>query len=334
MTVEHQSQGQPPEIDGLICAYLLDGAGGGTVLDWAGVRAWTPGDGLLWVHLDRLVEAARAWLHDESGIAPVVGGSLLADETRPRVLADGDALIVFLRGVNLNPGADPEDMVSVRCHIDGNRIVTLRHARLMAINDLREAIDRGAGPKTPGDFLAGMADGLIDRMGPVISEIDEVLDELEDEVQQMASPEVRNRLRRARQSSIMLRRYLAPQRDAMSRLQAERFEWMSDLDRAKLREITDRTTRYVEDLEAARERAAAVQEEFNYQVSERMNRTMYVLTVVAAILLPPSLIAGVLGINVGGMPGVDSSAAFWIVVAVIVVLAVVEYVCLRKVRWI
>ena len=104
---EHNSETQPTEIDGLICAYLLDGGGGGKSLDWAGVRAWTPDDGLLWVHLDRLAEPARDWLRNESGIAKVVDESLLADETRPRIRVDGDALIVFLRGVNLNPGANP-----------------------------------------------------------------------------------------------------------------------------------------------------------------------------------------------------------------------------------
>ena len=334
MTVELDTEQQTADIDGLICAYLLDGEGGGTGFDWAQVRAWTPGDGLLWVHLDRLAEPARDWLLNESGIAPVISESLLAEETRPRILADGEALTVFVRGVNLNPGADPEDMVSVRMHIDTNRIVTLRHARLMAIKDLREAIDHGAGPKSPGEFLVRMADRLIDRMGPVIAEIDEALDDLEDQVQQSASPELRGQLRRIRQSSIMLRRYLAPQREAMLRLHAERLDWLSDLDCTMLREIADRNTRYVEDLEAARERAAAVQEEFNYQISERMNRTMYALTVVAAILLPPSLVAGLFGINVGGMPGVDNGAAFWIVVAAIAVLAVVEYICLRKLRWI
>ncbi len=334
MTVELDTEQQTADIDGLICAYLLDGEGGGTGFDWAQVRAWTPGDGLLWVHLDRLAEPARDWLLNESGIAPVISESLLAEETRPRILADGEALTVFVRGVNLNPGADPEDMVSVRMHIDANRIVTLRHARLMAIKDLREAIDRGAGPKSPGEFLVRITDRLIDRMGPVIAEIDEALDDLEDQVQQSASPELRGQLRRIRQSSIMLRRYLAPQREAMSRLQAERLTWLSDLDCTMLREIADRNTRYVEDLETARERAAAVQEEFNYQISERMNRTMYALTVVAAILLPPSLVAGLFGINVGGMPGVDNGAAFWIVVAAIAVLAVVEYICLRKLRWI
>lgn len=165
-------------------------------------------------------------------------------------------------------------------------------------------------------------------------EVDEALDELEHQVQKEASPQLRRQLRRIRQSSIILRRYLAPQRDAMSRLQAERLDWLSDLDRTMLREIADRTTRYVEDLEAARERAAAVQEEFNYQISERMNRTMYALTVVAAILLPPSLVAGLFGINVGGMPGIDNGNAFWMVIGAITVLAVVEFICLRKLRWI
>ncbi|MCZ6847120.1 MAG: zinc transporter ZntB [Alphaproteobacteria bacterium] len=334
MTVEHDIDKTPAEIDGLHCAYLLDGDGGGKALDWADVRAWNPSDGLLWVHLDRMAEPARDWLLNESGIAKVVDESLLADETRPRILAERDALVVFLRGVNLNPGANPEDMVDVRCHIEANRIVTLRDARLMAIKDLREAIDRGAGPKTSGEFLVRMADRLIDRMGSVITEIDEALDDLVHSVQQMASAELRGRLRRTRQISIMLRRYLAPQRDAVLRLRVERPTWLSDLDCAVLREVADRTTRYVEDLEAARERAAAVQEEFNYQISERMNRTMYALTVVAAILLPPSLVAGLFGINVGGMPGIDNNAAFWIVVAAVAVLAVVEYICLRKLRWI
>jgi len=334
MTVTDTVAQRPAEVDGLICAYALDGAGGGRTLDWAGVRAWTPGDGLLWVHLDRRHEHAQAWLQNESGIEPVVTTSLLSEDPRPRVLSHAEALIIFLRGVNLNPGANPEDMVSVRIHVAGNRIITLRHTRLMAVNDLREALDSGVGPRGRGDFLVRLADRLIDRMGPIISDIDETLDDLEDSVQASTQPELRFSLRRARQTSIMLRRYLAPQRDAMSRLLTERPEWFDDVDLAMLREIADRTTRYVEDLEAARERAAAVQEEFNFQAAERMNRTMYVLTVVAAILLPPSLLAGILGINVGGMPGVDNGNAFWIVVAAVVALAAVEYVFLRKLRWI
>jgi len=322
------------EIDGLICAFVLDGEGGGTPLDWAGVRAWKPDDGLLWLHLDRKAPHTLSWVERESGIPSAITRPLLSEDARPRVLVEHDHLLVILRGVNEHPDADPEDMVAVRCWIEPDRIITLRHVRVMATNDIREMIARGDGPSDQGEFLVRMTDRLIDRMGPVISEIDDALDEIEDAVQDDASHELRIRLALTRRSAIGLRRYLAPQRDAMSRLQAEKLSWLSDLNRAFLREIADRTTRYVEDLEAARERAAAVQDEFNYQMSERMNRTMYVLTVVAAILLPPSLLTGLLGINVGGLPGVDSGASFWVVVAIIVGLGVFEYFLLRKLKWI
>lgn len=322
------------EIDGLICAFVLDGEGGGAPLDWAGVRAWKPDDGLLWVHLDRKDPRTLTWIESESGIPDAITRPLLSEDARPRVLAEHDNLLVILRGVNQHPDADPEDMVAVRCWIEPDRIITLRHVRTMATNDIRKMITHGDGPSDQGEFLVRMTDRLIDRMGPVISEIDDALDEIEDAVQSDASHELRARLVRTRRSAIGLRRYLAPQRDAMSRLQAEKLSWLSDLNRAVLREIADRTTRYVEDLEAARERAAAVQDEFNYQMSERMNRTMYVLTVVAAILLPPSLLTGLLGINVGGLPGVDNGFSFWIVVAIILGLGVFEYILLRKLKWI
>jgi len=92
--------------------------------------------------------------------------------------------------------------------------------------------------------------------------------------------------------------------------------------------------RYVEDLDAARERAAVIQDELNNRLSDQMNRTMYLLTIVAAILLPPSLITGLFGINVGGMPGVENIWAITLVVAGIVVLAAVEVIVLRRLKWI
>ena len=65
-----------------------------------------------------------------------------------------------------------------------------------------------------------------------------------------------------------------------------------------------------------------------------MNRTMYLLTIVSAVLLPPSLLTGLFGINVGGMPGVESHTAFWIVTVSIPIVAAVEIVVLRHLRWI
>ncbi len=320
--------------DGLICAVILDGDGGGREISWSEIDAWAPDQGVLWVHLDRTGLAAKDWLTQRSGIDPVISETLLQDEVRPRALSQDENLLVVLRGVNLNPGADVEDMVGVRIWLEPNRIVTLRYRRLMAVNDLREQLAKGTGPEGPGAFLYRLAAGLIDRMGPVISEIDDQVDQLEDEVLTAQSSELRPKLGGIRREAIALRRYLAPQRDVMFRLPMEAVSWLLPIHKAQLREIADRTLRIVEDLEAARERAAVTQDELNNRLSDQMNKTMYVLTVVAAILLPPGLITGLFGINVGGMPGVESPLGFTIIVVLIVAVALVEVVLLRHLKWI
>ena len=318
----------------LICAYLLDGEGGGQSFGWTEIQAWKPEDGVLWVHLDRKGGKTRRWLEDQSGVDPIVGRALLEEGVRPRILPVGSGLLVVLRGVNLNPGAEPSDMVGLRLLIDERRVISLRHFRLMAVNDIREALERGNGPKNPGDLLVAAAGGLVERMGPVIADIDDEIDTLEEQVLTSHSTELRSALAEVRHKAIALRRYLAPQRDVVSRLPAERVTWLNDMQRALLREVAERTVRYVEDLDSGRERAQVVQDELNNRLADQMNRTMYLLTVVAAILLPPSLLTGLLGINVGGMPGVDSPWAFAVVALAIVAIAILEIVLLRRLRWI
>jgi zinc transporter len=317
------------EQDGLICAYLLDGQGMGHELDWSGVQKWQLRDGVLWIHLHRNGEEAARWLSKESGLEAIVCEALLAEETRPRVTAVKDGLLVILRGVNLNPGADPEDMVSVRLWIDAWRVISVRIRHLMAIEDIRNGLASGGGPKTSGDFLVQIAEGLIARMGPVMSDLDDEVDALEDQLITAESRELRTTIAGLRRQAIGLRRYLAPQRDVLSRLQVEPASWLDDALRLRLREATDRVTRYVEDLDAARERAAVTQEELANRLSEQMNRTMYVLSLVAAVFLPLGLLTGLLGINVGGIPWAESAWGFVIVTALLLLLAAGQFLFFR-----
>lgn len=315
---------------GLLTAQVLDGAGRGRELDWAGVRDWTPGDGPLWVHGDFESPTIVAWLSEACGLDDIACSALTAEDPRPRSMVRGEALLVILRGVNLNPGADPEDMISLRIWIEKDRMITLRRRRVMAVQDLCDALDTGDGPRTAGGFLVEVCDRLATRMGVVISDLDDSVDELEDEVLTAERYELRSRLAEIRRQAIGLRRYLAPQRDAMARLYTERVPWLTEMDRTYLREISDRVTRYVEDIDAARERAAVAQDTLNGRLSEQMNRNMYVMSIVAGIFLPLGLLTGLLGINVGGMPGVESPVAFGIVCLLLVVMGIVEFWFFRK----
>jgi zinc transporter len=318
--------------DGLLSAYVLDGQGGGRSGGWELVHGWKPSDGLLWVHLDRTDMAAHEWAR-EVGLDAITRSALFAETSRPRSLVRGEGLLVDLRGVNLNPGAEPDDMISMRMFVEEHRIITLRRRRLKSIEDMRTAIDAGTGPRDAGEFMIELADMLDRRVAASLVDLDERIDSLDERIVEESGATLRTEISALRRDVIALRRYLAPQREAVSRLQSEKVPWLTSLHRERLRELADRTTRRVEDLDSARDRASVAHEELASRMAEQMNHTMYVLAIVAAIFLPLGLLTGLFGINVGGMPGVEEDAAFWIVCGFLVVVAAFQFWLFRRMKW-
>ena len=319
---------------GLLFAWVLNGKGGGESLGWDKVKQWTPPQGVLWLHLEYSNPVVQQWLLQESGLDEVTAEALLAEETRPRSMLSANGLLLTLRGINSNPEAGPEDMVAVRMWSDGTRIITTRRRRLQAASELSQAIEKGAGPRNAGEFVESLTDRMVERMVDVIDDISDQVDELEEAVLTMESYELRPKIAQLRRNAIGLRRYLAPQREAVARLFSEKVEWLSDMDRSRLRESADRTTRFVEDLDLARERAVVVQEELVSRLSERMDRTMYVLSIVAAIFLPLGFLTGLLGVNVGGIPGTDFNGSFAIFCVILVLLFGLQIWLFKVKKWV
>lgn len=208
----------PNTTNGLIAAYTLDGNGGGVPMDWSGVRNWSPDQGVLWAHFDYTQSGTAEWIADSGQFSELAAESLLAEETRPRSAAYEDGLLLILRGVNMNPGSDPEDMVSIRLWIGNDRVISTRRRYLLAENDLCKAIEKGVGPKTTGELATALAELLADRIAQIIADIDEKVDDMEEKLLMRESHLLRTQLAQVRREAISLRRYLAPQREAMSRL--------------------------------------------------------------------------------------------------------------------
>lgn len=319
--------------DSLVVAYCLNGQGGGEQLDWNGIDAWRPEQGALWVHLNHAGSETRRWLQQDSGLDPMVVEALLAEETRPRCTETARGVMLFLRGVNLNPGADPEDMVSIRLWIDEQRIISVRLRRLLSIDDLRAAIENGSGPADSGAFALDLSQRLVARMADVVGNIDDEVDELQERLLAAQDAKLRVALLRMRYQIIALRRFLAPQREAMLRLGQLRVSWLNDHTAMGLREQAERTARYVEDLDAARDRASVIQEELTGRLAEQMNTRMYVLSLVAGIFLPLGFVTGLLGINVGGIPLAESPLGFVLVLLLLAVIMAAQVLLFRYRRW-
>ena len=319
----------------ILCAYELDGKGNGIPLIGDEIAKKVKANTLAWVHLDAAHSDTRQWLEDNvSYLDPFILDALLATETRPRITEIKDGMLVILRGVNLNEDADAEDMISIRLWIDEHRIISTRLRKLKAVQDMRDHLENGTGAKNAGDFLSMLSSRLLERMEPVIRELDDRTDQVEENIIENPDIAFRHEIIDIRKMSIILRRYIAPQKDALSRIYTSKLRWIDPSHQRRTHESLDRATRYIEDLDAIRERAAIVKDELANIMADRMNKNMYVLSIIAAIFLPLGFLTGLLGINVGGMPGAESSVAFWIVCLLCVGVGVGLLALFRKLKWI
>lgn len=176
-------------------------------------------------------------------------------------------------------------------------------------------------------------------MGPTIEQLSDQVADLEEHLigteagGQVDLRDVRRQLIDLRRVAISLRRYVAPQRDALNRLTQLPERWIDEQVRGGLRETLDRVTRITEELDEVRERSAVVQDELMNRISQRMERTMYTLTVVATIMLPLGFLTGLLGINVAGIPGTETPWAFWAVCGALAAMAAAEIWLLKRLKW-
>lgn len=327
-------EGDPPiEADeGLVFAFALGQKEGepGKRLGWGELDPSGP----IWVHMDRTVPRVQKWLAEEAELDELVIDALLADGTRPRASSISDGLLVILRGVNLNKGADPDDMIAIRMWLDHHRVITLRQHRFQTVRELRLLVEAGKGPTAPVGVMTFIADGLIDKLWPVVENLRSQIDGVEDHLagEDIADLDTRG-LADVRRQSIRLRRYLSPQRDTIRELAMRPIPIIDPQSRMELLEAAERTARVVEDLEEVRDRAAVSQEEVRAQREMRASQRMYLLTLVAAVFLPLGLLTGLLGINVGGMPGAQSPYAFWFVTGGLVIAAGLLVLLFKNLKW-
>ncbi|NCC51245.1 MAG: zinc transporter ZntB [Spartobacteria bacterium] len=319
--------------DGLIHAYLLDGKGGGRLLNWEEIDAWESSQGVLWAHLSYAAGRTQAWIRERCGFGSLVSDALLAEETRPRATAVGEGLLIALRGINMNPGATPDDMVSVRLWADHARVVSTCQRDLISVADLVESIDRGNGPVDTADFIVTLSSRMVSRMTDSVDAIEDQMADLEDNVLAESQSSLRLELSTLRRQTIAFRRYLAPEREAISSLMAERVPWMLDTHRMRLREVSDKLMRHIEDIDAVRDRAAVTHEELLSRASEQQNKRMYILSLVAAIFMPLGFLTGLLGINVAGIPGAENPYAFMLFIVFLAVVVTGQLVLFKRKRW-
>ncbi|MBV2358974.1 zinc transporter ZntB [Thalassococcus sp. CAU 1522] len=289
-----------------------------------------PDDGYRWLHLDLTRPDTEHWL--ARNLPDIPGRAMAATETRPRCDALPGGLMLNLRAINLNAGADQVDMVSLRIWVDARQVITVRRRKVFAAETLRDRIEQGGAPVDLVAFVDVLADLIVDRIEDVALDYEDRIDALEEDVheQEVLSHDALGPLRRR---VIKLRRYCGPQREALLRL-ARLEQPIAAVAHPQLAEIANRMVRVVEELDSLRDRIAALHDHMAGVLSAQHSRNSYALSVVAAVFLPLGFLTGLFGVNIAGMPGTGWAWAFPVFAAINVAVAVGLFFLFRAIRWI
>lgn len=281
-----------------------------------------------WWHFDLADPHLADWC--DTRLPDIPASALLQPETRPRCDTYQQGLILNLRGINLNPGQPAEEMVSIRMWVTDAAIVTVRVRRVFAIDELRQTVEAGMAPPTPADFVSALITRLTNRVQEEVSAISRLTEFFEADLEDQSTP-IPTELPQTRRRVIRLRRYLDPQRAALNTLATEPL--IPQEVHPVLRELANRTTMGVEELDALRDRLSAVQDDHDLDVARKQAHNSFLLSVGAGVFLPISFLTGLFGVNVGGMPGLESPWAFTILCVSMAALAALLVLIIRRMNW-
>ncbi len=287
---------------------------------------------LLWLHLDGRETDVLAWLNAQGDIPDIARSALLAVETRPRSDVVGHGALINMRGLGKTPEDDPDALVSVRFWAEKGRVISVSFRSLLALD---RVIDEflGGSIKDPGDLLTAFSSAVTNDLDPEIAALGDELDGIEATLEGKAIYAIRRNVSELRSKAIHYRRFVVPQRQALEKLAGSQIDWLDDHDRLHLREASDRFSRMAEELEAVRERAAIVHDELTDLHAEQMDGRSLLLSIYALVFLPLTFITGLFGMNVP-IPEQTDPMAFWIILAVCVIISLGGVIWFLSKRWV
>jgi len=304
-----------PDTRGLISGFLFR-AGAQEHIGWpeiARIPEILQG-GFAWLHFNLTDVRARDWLARCGLLPPDATEILLAADSRIRLERVADGLAGVLGDLHHDFDADPESIGLIRLYAKDGLLITGRRHPLKAIDRLRREIEAGASVRTSIALLAHLFEHLAETFESLIGEIADQIDAIEDRVLAERFHEEGGELGRMRRLMSRIRRHLNAERHALAGVVPRLPGWSDDSDAAELRSALGRLDSLGQDLDLLYERGRILQEEIGNRLGEATNRNLYVLSIVTTIFLPMTLVTGLFGINVGGMPWIQNGFGFWWVV--------------------
>jgi len=302
---------------GLICGYQVFAHGRPKELHVQDLPlALAATDAVTWLHFNLSDLRVRRWLLATPHLPMLFREALQELEGNRRIEAVEDGVLLVLNDLGYQSSDDPDETGALWCYADSRRLITARVHALKSPDDFRQRLRLGAVTSSGIELLAQLLDLRSDRLRALARQMSAQLDRIEDEILAGNVKLQREYLGRTRRTCARLRRQFAPERIELAKFMRTRSRFSAS-DHEALAAMIDNLAFAIEELSELYERAKLLQEELASRLAESTSRNLYTLSVLTAVLLPMTLVTGVFGMNVAGLPGMRNASAFWHVMLLI-----------------
>ena len=292
----------------------------------------------LWIDVDPGNRAHFALLEKVFGFHPLAIEDTLNPATRPKIEDYGDFLFLVVRGIRfVDETDDPYDIETYNLYFFLGRdfLVTVHAHPSRSVAAMAERLERNPDILARGTarLMHGIADMVIDHYFPILDQIDEFIDGLEDRVFGEFDDSALRDIFSVKRLTLTLRRHLAPQREVFNALTNRPSALLAPEIQLYFRDIYDHVLRINESLETYRELLSSTMDSYLTQVSNRLGTITKALSVVATVSIPFVVVSGMFGMNFARIPLADHPAGFWLMLVLQAAVGLVLVALLRWRRW-
>jgi Mg2+ and Co2+ transporter CorA len=295
------------------------------------VELTTPDEGFVWIHLDLVHTRAKAWVAEQAQLPAMATEMFLSHETHQRL--DHSATMAWgLSHDLIRDVASNSDMVGALHWIVGEHfLLTGRREALQSIRMTAEALNAGEAIASPVELFEHIIEYVIDDVTDAVVRLGDEADSVEDHVLLDRLQDGPQRVGAVRRTAVRLHRQL----NGLHLLFRRFAETHSG--RSAPQAVKDCATRLLQrvdglhqDVHAIQERARLLQDEIAARSAGQTNRQLYILSILTALFLPATFITGLFGINVKGLPWVESELGAAFVTLACLAAALLTMVMLKR----
>ncbi len=310
------------DAQGLICAFAFKSGAPARSVSWPDCQAWlkaraqdppTGHDSFLWLHFNLSDAGVRRLLVEQLAVTEEFVEALDQGSRSTRIEQAPSALVAVVNDVAYEFAFDPSEIATLWMQVRPDLLITARTHPLRSVDRLRQSVRQG---KTAGSTMALMTELMQDQgrvLEHIVRQASDQVDAIEDQLLRGRLAARRADLSRLRRVLVRLERLLAPEPGALFRFMRHPPAWVSAHDLEELRQTSDEMALVLDDLGGLKERIKLLQEEIAAQASEQSNRSLFALTAMTVLALPINLVAGLFGMNVGGVPLAEDPHGFALV---------------------